>query len=68
MRDSVSEMTRFHFDVLGEFAQLAADGKFEVPVARVFALDDWRKALELSQGQDARGKVMIAIKKEDVNT
>ena len=55
------------FDVLGEFAQLAADGKFEVPIARVFGLEDWRAALELSQGRSARGKVMLLISSEAVS-
>ena len=52
VRDSLSEDMTMRFDVLGEFAQLAADGKFEVPVARVFTLEEWRSALELSQGQN----------------
>lgn len=62
VRDSLSENMTMRFDVLGEFAQLAAEAKFEVPVARVFALEDWRAALELSQGQNARGKVMLLLR------
>ncbi len=61
VRDSISELTPLRFGVLGEFAQLAADGKFEVPVARVFALEDWRGALELSSSQNSGGKVMFLI-------
>ena len=61
VRDSLSENATLRFDVLGTFAQLAADGKFEVPVARVFALEDWRAALELSRGQNPRGKVMLLL-------
>ncbi len=64
VRDSLSEDMTMRFDVLGEFAQLTADGKFEVPIARVFALEDWGAALELSQGQSARGKVMLLINSE----
>ena len=64
VRDSLSEEATMRFDVLGEFAQLAADGTFEVPVARVFALEDWGAALDLSQGQSARGKVMLLINSE----
>ena len=62
VRNSLSEDATLRFDVLAEFAQLAADGKFEVPVVRVFALEDWRAALEISQGQNARGKVMLLLK------
>ena len=62
VRDSLSEDMTMRFDVLGEFAQLAADGKFEVPVARVFPLEEWRSALELSQGQNPRGKVMLLLR------
>jgi hypothetical protein len=36
------------WDVLGEFAQYAADGKFTIPVAQTFALDDWRTALDIN--------------------
>ncbi len=62
VRDGLGEDATLRFDVLGKFAQLAADGKFEVPVARVFALEDWRAALELSQGQNPRGKVMLLLR------
>ena len=62
VRDSLSEDMTMRFDVLSQFAQLAAEGKFEVPVARVFPLEHWRSALELSQGQNPRGKVMLLIR------
>jgi NADPH:quinone reductase-like Zn-dependent oxidoreductase len=48
-------------DVLGEYAQLAAQGRFSVPVARTFSLDEWRTALKLSQSQRARGKLILQI-------
>ena len=67
VRDSLSEDMTMRFDVLGQFAQLAADEKFQIPVARVFALDDWRAALELSQGQNPRGKVMLLLNGEGAN-
>ena len=47
------------YDVLGQFAQLAAQGRFSVPVARTFALEEWRDALELSQSGGARGKLVL---------
>jgi NADPH:quinone reductase-like Zn-dependent oxidoreductase len=49
------------YDVLGEFAQLASEGRFSVPVARTFPLEDWRTALELCQSQQAHGKVVLRI-------
>jgi hypothetical protein len=39
--------------------QRAADGKFTVPVARTFALEDWRTALETSQSGRAGGKLVL---------
>jgi NADPH:quinone reductase-like Zn-dependent oxidoreductase len=47
------------YDVLGEFAQLAARGQFAIPIARTFALEDWRTALEISQSGHARGKLVL---------
>ena len=48
-------------DVLGEYAQLAAEGRFSVPVARTFPLEDWRTAVELSQSGHAHGKLVLQI-------
>ena len=47
------------FDPFPEFAQLAADGKFAVPIARTFPLADWRTALAISLTGRARGKLML---------
>jgi NADPH:quinone reductase-like Zn-dependent oxidoreductase len=47
------------YDVIGEFAQLAADGKFTIPIARTFSLEDWRTALDISQSGQARGKLVL---------
>lgn len=49
------------YDVLGEYAQLASEGRFSIPVARTFPLEDWRTALELSQSRQARGKLVLRI-------
>ncbi|MEV0408700.1 zinc-binding dehydrogenase, partial [Actinoallomurus sp. NPDC050550] len=46
-------------DVLGEYAQRAADGRFTVPIARTFPLDDWRTALEISLSGHPRGKLVL---------
>ena len=47
------------YDVLGEYARLAAAGEFTIPVARTFRLEDWRTALEISQSGHARGKLVL---------
>lgn len=48
-------------DKIGAYAALAAEGRFSVPVARTFPLDDWRTAVELSQSGQARGKLVLRI-------
>ena len=58
-RSSFGEDATLRYDVLGEFAQLAASGRFTVPVARSFGLEDWRTALDVSQGGQAHGKLII---------
>ncbi len=58
-RGSFGEDVTLRYDVLGEFAELAAFGRFTVPVARIFALEDWREALAVSQGGHAHGKLII---------
>ena len=57
VRDSFEGALRY--DVLAEFARLAAQGLFSVPVARIFALDEWREAMDLSLGGHARGKLVL---------
>ena len=47
------------YDVLGDFAQLAAEDRFTVPIARTFALEDWRQALDISQSGHAHGKLLV---------
>src|ERR1700760_3475240 len=48
-------------DVLGDYAQRAAEGRFSVPGARVFPLAGGRMAVELSQSGHAHGKLILAI-------
>lgn len=50
---------RIRYDVLKEFAGLAAQGRFSIPIARTFALEEWKTALSLSEGQHARGKLIL---------
>ena len=59
VRHSFGEDATLRYDVLGDFAQRAADGKFTVPVAQTFALEDWRAALHLSQSGHAHGKLLL---------
>ena len=47
------------YDALAPFAQLAAEGRFTVPIARTFRLEDWQEALELSQTKRAHGKLLL---------
>ncbi len=47
------------YDMLGDFAQLAAEGRFSVPVARTFAIEEWREALDISLSGRAHGKLVI---------
>lgn len=58
-RDSFSESVPLRYDVLGDFAQLAAEGQFHVPVAQTFRIEDWREALEVSQSRRAHGKLVL---------
>jgi len=47
------------YDVLGQYAQLAAEGRFTIPIARTFSLADWREAAELSMSKRAHGKLLL---------
>ena len=42
-----------------EFAQLAAEGRFSVPISGTFPLVEWRAALGISLGGHARGKLLL---------
>ena len=47
------------YDALPHYAQLAAEGRFTIPIAGTFALEDWRAAAELSLGGRAHGKLVL---------
>jgi NADPH:quinone reductase-like Zn-dependent oxidoreductase len=49
------------YDVLGPYAELAAQGRFTIPIARTFALEDWREALDLSLNKRAHGKLVLLL-------
>ena len=47
------------YDALGQYAQIAAEGRFTIPVARTFALENWREAAEISMSKKAHGKLLL---------
>lgn len=47
------------YDRLREYAELAAQGRFTVPIARTYALQDWRTAMETSLSGRAGGKLLL---------
>ena len=59
VRNSFEEGGELRYDVLGRYAALAAEGKFTIPIARMFAFKDWRAAMDASLGGQARGKLLI---------
>lgn len=59
VRNTFGEDATIRYDALAPYAELAAAGKFTVPIARTFALDDWRKAVDLSLDGHAHGKVVV---------
>ena len=50
---------RLRYDMLGAFAQWAAEGRLTVPIARTFPLDEWDLAREISQSGQPRGKLVL---------
>lgn len=46
-------------DLLAEYAALAADGRFRLPIARRFRLDEWREAMELLVSGAPHGKIVV---------
>ena len=62
VRDTFHEapaLLSHRFEAFTEFAALAADGRFSVPIARTFPLEDWRAALEVSLTGHAHGKLLL---------
>lgn len=49
------------YDVLGHYAQLAAAGRFDIPIARTFGWDDWRDAVGISLAGRAHGKLVLVV-------
>ncbi|MGD0435035.1 MAG: NADP-dependent oxidoreductase [Bryobacteraceae bacterium] len=59
VRTAWKEAAGHRYDVLGHYAQLAAEGRFSIPIARTFALEDWREAAEISMSKKAHGKLLL---------
>ncbi|HEX4197548.1 MAG TPA: NADP-dependent oxidoreductase [Caulobacteraceae bacterium] len=59
VRHSFTEGVPLQYGMLGDFARLAAEGRFTVPVARTFAFEEWREALAISLSGHAHGKLVI---------
>ncbi len=55
------------YDVLGQFAKLAAEGRFTIPVSRTFRLDEWQEAVKISLTGQARGKLVLMPRGETAN-
>jgi NADPH:quinone reductase-like Zn-dependent oxidoreductase len=60
-RHSFGETMTRREGVLAEFAKLAAEGQFTVPIARTLPLDDWREALAASLSGHAHGKLVLSL-------
>jgi NADPH:quinone reductase-like Zn-dependent oxidoreductase len=61
MEDITSIEDVMRWDQLGIYAAHAADGRFTIPIARTFALEDWREALEISLSGKSGGKLVLRI-------
>lgn len=59
VRTSFTEDGPLGWDKLEEYTRLAADGRFTIPVARTFPLEDWRTALDLSLSGHPRGRLVL---------
>jgi len=59
VRTAWKENNGLRYDVLGHYAQLAAERRFSIPIARTFPLEDWREAADISMNKKARGKLVL---------
>ena len=60
-RHSFGEPMTRREGVLAEFAELAVEGRFTVPIARALPLADWREALAASLSGHAHGKLVLLL-------
>ena len=62
VRDTGRDNTVLRYDVLPEYAQLAAEGRFSVPIGGTYPLVEWSDAFELSLSGKAKGKLLLLPK------
>jgi NADPH:quinone reductase-like Zn-dependent oxidoreductase len=62
-RGTFTEKLPERFEALPEFAQLTAEGLFQVPIAAAFPLEEWKTVLEISLSGNARGKLILLPRK-----
>lgn len=60
-RTSFEPGVKERFDVFAEYGKLAAEGRFTIPIAQCFALEQWREALAISLSNRAKGKLMLML-------
>jgi NADPH:quinone reductase-like Zn-dependent oxidoreductase len=59
VRGNFDEGLPLRYETFGEMAQAAAAGKFSIPIARTFPLEEWREAMEISMSGKASGKLLL---------
>ena len=59
VRTAWQERSALRYDVLGHYAQPTSEGRISIPIARTFALEDWREATEISKSKKAHGKLVL---------
>jgi hypothetical protein len=59
VRGNYDEGLPLRYETFGEMAQAAAAGKFSIPIARTFPLEQWREAMEISMSGKAGGKLLL---------
>jgi len=59
VRANYDEGLPLRYETFGEMAQAAAAGKFSIPIARTFPLEQWREAMEISVSGKAGGKLLL---------
>jgi NADPH:quinone reductase-like Zn-dependent oxidoreductase len=59
VRGNYDDGRPLRYETFGEMAQAAAAGKFTIPIARIFPLEQWRDAMEISTSGKASGKLLL---------
>jgi NADPH:quinone reductase-like Zn-dependent oxidoreductase len=59
VRGNYDDGRPLRYEAFGEMAEEAAAGRFVIPVARTFPLENWREAMEISTSGKASGKLLL---------